>query len=80
MPSGKRYIVTREGIKYDLSPGQFELLAKKSFKVRKLDQFNWTYQQRINGLCNKWLFRQIKGTYERTKLGTEIYKILSARP
>jgi hypothetical protein len=82
LPKGKRHIVTINGIKYDISPGQFEILSKKVFRMKTISP--WQEEQRIKGLVDKNFFVKAEITtksrsYKRTKLGEEVYKALLSR-
>lgn len=83
MPKGKRHVVTLEGtgLKFDLSPGQVEMLSKKSIRLKK--DAPWQIQQRMNGLLIKGLFIEVigkvVGKYSRSELGSQVYKVLKAR-
>lgn len=83
MPKGKRHVVTLEGtgLRFDLSPGQMEMLAKKSIRLKK--DVPWQTQQRMNGLVKKHLFIEVigkvLGKYSRSELGSQVYKVLKAR-
>lgn len=77
MPKGKRYRLTKGNLKLDLSQGQFELLAKKSFKVK--EPMHWNLFQRVAGLVSNRLFVKRNGGYQRTNKGAEIYNDLVAK-
>lgn len=76
MPSGIRFRATVRGKRFDLSPEQYEILTKKTFKLKF--PFKWGDQQRINGLVLKKLFRKEDNKYTRTNLGDEVAKEFKA--
>jgi hypothetical protein len=81
MPSGERYRATltirKEIRKFDLSPEQFELLSKKSFKIPTYP--DWNTEQRVKGLVKYRLFVKQPRSYQRTSVGEMVYKHITER-
>lgn len=82
MPSGERYRVTHKGVKYDLSPEQFNILKEKSHRYGL--PLHWNTEQRIKGLRVRGLLKLSSQnsksvTYQRTLKGSEILKAITSR-
>lgn len=79
MPSGKRFRVSVSKVLYDMSPEQFELLAKRAFTLRR--GAAWKDLQRAQGLVNKKLFTvevvNLNAKYTRTPLGVTVYRAVN---
>ena len=70
-----RYTTTKDGIKYNFSQGQFDILSQKSFKIKKV--LDWNREQQIESLISKRLFTKKDQIIRRTNLGDMIFdKIL----
>ncbi len=76
MPN-KRYRLTVDGRKYDMSEPQYAMLSKK--KVKLSNPPSWNDEQRMDGLLKMSLFRKRNGAFERTKLGSAVYDAIQAR-
>jgi len=71
-----------EGIKYDLSKDQTEMLSKKTIKLPWPTP--WDLQRRVNGLVARSLVALSSSTartitYKRTEMGDKVYKALTAK-
>lgn len=82
MPTKDRYQKTVDGVKYDLSPKQFQLLATSTIKLPYPTP--WADQRSVNGLENRGLVTRSSATsktvtYKRTETGTKVYKALAGK-
>lgn len=82
MPSGERYRVTLDNIKYDMSLAQFNMLGIQSLKYNL--PLPWGTEQRIERLVEHKLFVRGKKTqntinYRRTNLGVLVLNAINDR-
>lgn len=75
MPSGLRFTVKLDKVLYNLSPAQWDLLQKKSFKVSG----DWKQERSLRGPVKQKLFT-VNGTKAvRTDLGNELVKAMKLK-
>lgn len=72
-----RIKIMSEGILYDFSPRQIEILSKKVIKIPA--EPDWKTSQALTSLLGKRMIRKTKGEYVRTSLGLTILEKLRAR-
>ena len=82
MTKRSRFQLAHNGIKYDLSQEQLDMISKKTLRLKT--PLKWHDEQRVKGLVKKRLIHREQWTtktvsYSRTRLGEEIYKTLSAK-
>lgn len=75
----RRYQLTQDGVRYDLTGDQFDLLSKKVIRLKFPTE--WKLQRRANGLEAKGLISRSVATsksvtYKRTETGTKVFKAL----
>lgn len=73
----KRYTITVDGKKYDLSEHQYAMLSKKTLTPD--NPVPWNFEQRIKSLVKQGLSRKRNGSYERTKLGSVVVNAIHDR-
>lgn len=82
MPKGIRYQRTINGVKYDFSKEQFEMLSMKSLRFHL--PLDWKIEVRIKSLRIKGLFEEKSQSrnfisYKRTSKGGEVFKAISEK-
>lgn len=70
----KRFRLTLNKVRYDLSAYQCLMLSRKRLKLP--DPLEWNDEQRIKSLVKQGLFRKRNGAFERTKLGSVVYNTI----
>jgi hypothetical protein len=80
VPNGNRFQKTLNGVKYDFSSKQLEMISKKTLRLKT--PLEWADEKRVKSLVSKRLLYREKWTtktvsYTRTKLGGEVFKLLS---
>jgi len=73
----KRYTLTADGVKYDLSEAQFVMLSKR--KLTPTTPMTWSFEQRIKSLVKQGLSRKRNGSYERTQKGFRVWRDITNR-
>lgn len=73
----RRYKLTLDGIRYDLSEAQYAMLSRR--KVKAEDPMTWNFEQRIKSLVKQGLSRKRNGSFERTKLGSVVVNTIHDR-
>jgi hypothetical protein len=73
----KRYKLTLDGNRYDLSQHQLLMLSRKTRKLT--DPMDWNTEQRVKSLVKQGLGRKRNGHLERTKLGFEVWQKIANR-
>lgn len=73
----KRFKLTLDGVRYDLSEFQFAMLSKR--KLTPEDPMKYPFEQRIKSLVKQGLSRKRNGSFERTQKGFRVWQGINDR-